>query len=202
MSNIKKVFKFLFVRGYLKGDYMKLVNRFLAIAAAGILAPMAANAASTVTFQGEVSAQTCKASIAGGTNGIVLLPTVAAKDLQNAGTTAGLTKFTINVTDCTDPGSSDLPIKTKFLGHAVTGNGNLGNMAAANPAGNVAIQLTSDAAGTAAITLNGPTSVAGLKLPAGKTSASYDFGARYISENGGATPGPVTSVVEYTLSYQ
>ena len=75
-------------------------------------------------------------------------------------------------------------------------------MAAANPAGNVAIQLTSDAAGTAAITLNGPTSVAGLKLPAGKTSASYDFGARYISENGGATPGPVTSVVEYTLSYQ
>lgn len=181
---------------------MKLGNQFLAVIAAGLFTPLVVNAAPMVTFQGEVSAQTCKASVAGGTNGVVMLPTVAASELASAGSTAGLTKFTISVTDCADPDSSDLPIKTKFLGHAVTNNGNLGNIATASPAENVAIQLTSDGAGTSALVLNGPTSVDGLVLEQGQTSATYDFGARYVSENGGVTAGAVTSVVEYTLSYQ
>ena len=55
---------------------MKLVNRFLAIATMSIMVTGVANAAPTVTFQGEVTDQTCQASINGGTNGVVLLPTV------------------------------------------------------------------------------------------------------------------------------
>ncbi|ENU58216.1 fimbrial protein [Acinetobacter guillouiae] len=180
---------------------MKLVNRFLAIATMSIMVTGVANAAPTVTFQGEVTDQTCQASINGGTNGVVLLPTVSANTLTSSGATAGLTPFTINVTGCTAP-SSDLDIKTKFLGHSVTTSGNLSNVATVNPATNVAIQLTKEAAGTTSVVLNGPTAVEGLKLLNGATSASHDFGARYISEAGGATQGAVTSVVEYTLSYQ
>lgn len=157
-------------------------------------------AAPTVTFQGEVTAQTCQASINGETNSIVLLPTVTATELSGAGAKAGLTPFTISVSDCQAP-SGDLQITTNFLGHNVTSVGNLGNIAASNPAGNVAIQLTSDAAGTTPIVLNGVTPVSGLVLSDGETSASYQFGAQYISEDGGATAGAVTSVAEYTLSY-
>lgn len=159
-------------------------------------------AAPTVTFQGEVTAQTCQASINGETDSIVLLPTVSSTELSGTGTTAGLTPFTISVSGCQAPSSGDgnLAITTNFLGHNVTGAGNLGNVAS-NPAANVAIQLTSDAAGTTPIVLNGVTPVSGLVLSEGETSASYQFGAQYITEGGSATAGAVTAVAEYTLSY-
>jgi len=156
-------------------------------------------AAPTVTFQGEVTAQTCQASINGETDSIVLLPTVSSTVLAAAGTTAGLTPFTISVSGCQAPGS-DLAITTNFLGHNVTGEGNLGNVAS-NPAANVAIQLTKEAAGTTPIVLNGVTPVTGLVLPTGETGASYQFGAQYITEGGAAGAGAVTAVAEYTLSY-
>lgn len=183
-------------------EAMKYMKSAIFVVMTGMLTSMLANATPTVTFQGEVSDQTCQASINGGTDGVVLLPTVPANSLDSAGKTAGLTPFTISVKDCTAP-AADMPIKTKFLGHAVTSNGNLGNVASGTDAAtNVAIQLTESASGADAIVLNGPTSVAGLVLKSGQDNASYDFGVRYISENGGATAGVVTSLVEYTLSYQ
>ncbi|MED5608320.1 fimbrial protein [Pseudomonas sp. JH-2] len=157
-------------------------------------------AAPTVTFQGEVTAQTCKASINGETNSIVLLPTVASTELSAAGSKAGLTPFTISISECQAP-TGDLAITTNFLGHNVTAEGNLGNIAASNPASNVAIQLTKEAAGTTPVVLNGVTPVAGLVLADGETSASYQFGAQYISVAGNAGAGAVTAVAEYTLSY-
>ena len=154
-----------------------------------------------MTFQGEVSTQTCKTEVNGQENATVLLPTVPESSLASAGTTAGLTPFTIAIKDCATAGA-DTQIGTKFLGQSVTAAGNLGNVAAANPAGNVAIQLTTDAAGTTPVTLNGVTTVAGLELKTGQTSASHQFGAQYIAEGGAASAGAVTAVVEYTLSYQ
>ncbi|WP_130803870.1 fimbrial protein [Acinetobacter ihumii] len=180
---------------------MKLTKNLVAMMAVGMMVPVLANAAPTVTFQGEVSTQTCQAEVNGQENAIVLLATVPESSLASAGATAGLTPFTIAVKDCATAGA-DTQIKTKFLGQSVTAGGNLGNVAATNPAGNVAIQLTSDAAGTTPITLNGVTSVPGLVLKAGETAANHQFGAQYIAENGAATAGAVTGVVEYTLSYQ
>jgi len=157
-------------------------------------------AAPTVTFQGEVTAQTCQASINGETDSIVLLPTVSTANLANSGAKAGLTPFTISVSGCQAP-ATNLAITTNFLGHNVTTEGNLGNVAASNPASNVAIQLTTDASGTTPIVLNGVTPMSGLELPAGETGASYQFGAQYVTEGGSATAGAVTAVAEYTLSY-
>ncbi|AOA59721.1 fimbrial protein [Acinetobacter larvae] len=181
---------------------MKLINYVLAATASLLTSATLSAAGTAVTFYGEVSDQTCQASIEGNTNGIVLLPTVPANTLATAGQTSGLTPFKISIKGCTAP-KADLPIKTKFLGLDVTAGGNLGNAAAGNNAAkNVAIQITADSAGTSAVRLNGPTSVSGLVLKNGATSASYDFGARYIAEGGSVTAGLVTSVVEYTLSYQ
>ena len=180
---------------------MKFKTNLVAIMAVGCMLPVLANAAPTVTFQVEVSTQTCKTEVNGQENATVLLPTVPESSLASAGTTAGLTPFTIAIKDCATAGA-DTQIGTKFLGQSVTAAGNLGNVAAANPAGNVAIQLTTDAAGTTPVTLNGVTTVAGLELKTGQTSASHQFGAQYIAEGGAASAGAVTAVVEYTLSYQ
>ncbi|WP_163122596.1 fimbrial protein [Acinetobacter portensis] len=177
---------------------MKVKTIFIA-SALSLALPIAATAAPTVTFQGEVTDQTCKATINGQTDSTVLLPTVSSTELSATGMTTGLTPFSISVQDC-QVDTADVEISTKFLGHNVTTTGNLGNIATSNPAGNVSIQLTADATGAAPVTLNGVTSVDGLVLKAGQTSATHQFGAQYYAEDA-ATAGAVTAVAEYTLSY-
>lgn len=184
-----------------------MTNQFKKIAiitALGML-PCAAFATPTVTFEGEVTDQTCSVSINGQTSGVVMLPTVATTDFGGTlatGQTAGLTPFTVSVTGCTAP-TTDLNIATKFLGYDVDAtSGVLGNRATSDAAVGFGIQLTASSDGTNPVLLSGPTSVNGLVLKATKTEASYEFGARYYVINStGATPGKITSVAEYTLSY-
>lgn len=177
---------------------MKL-NKLILVASLSLALPVVALAAPTVTFQGEVTDQTCKASINGQTDSTVLLPTVPSAELSAAGMKTGLTPFSISVEDC-QVDTADVEIATKFLGHNVTATGNLGNIAEANAAQNVSIQLTTDAAGQTPVKLNGVTAVNGLVLNAGETSATHQFGAQYYAEDA-ATAGAVTAVAEYTLSY-
>lgn len=150
----------------------------------------------TITFKGEVSDQTCQVTVNGNSGSpIVVLPTVPASALGTAGETAGETPFTIAVTGCTVP-LADLNIKTTFLGANVNVGGNLGSTGTAQ---NVAIQLLNGAAGTP-ITLSGMTSVPGLILRTGATSASHDFAARYIA-TGASTSGTVSASAQYALDY-
>lgn len=169
--------------------------------------PSAVMATPTVTFQGEVTSQTCSVEINGQTNSIVLLPTVALTDFgatPAAGQTAGLTPFTISVSGCTAP-TTDQNIATQFLGYDVDSNtGVLGNTnTGSDAASGFGIQLLSDSTGDTGteVTLNGVTSVSGLVLPANETSASHEFGARYYSLSGSGTAGKITAVTEYTVSY-
>ncbi len=65
----------------------------------------------TITFQGEVTAQTCSVTVNGlEANPVVLLPTVSSSDLDASGQTKGKTTFTLGVSGCTS-GSDDLDIK-------------------------------------------------------------------------------------------
>jgi len=157
------------------------------------------NAAPQVTFMGEVTAQTCVASINGASNAVVLLPTVPNSELDSIGKTTGTTPFTISVSNCAVD-SKPVNISTKFLGHNVTSTGHLGNLATTNAATNVSIQLAQTSDGKSPITLNGLTSVPGLVLPAGATATSHQFAAQYFAEST-VTAGVVTAVAEYTLSY-
>ena len=164
--------------------------------------PVMAFAASqnTITFKGQVSDQTCSVTVNGNAaNPVILMPTVSAAALASANSTAGETPFTISVSGCTAPGtgSGNLAIKTAFLGSDVTSAGNLVN---AGGATNVQVQLLDSAGGTA-VKLNGITSVAGLNLKEGETSASHDFAVQYISEAGGATAGTVSATAQYALDY-
>lgn len=180
---------------------MKLTKTQTTLMTVGLVLSAWTHATPTITFEGEVSTQTCQAVVNGEESAIVLLPTVSESNLATAGASAGLTPFTIALSGCATAGA-DTQISTKFLGHSVTAGGNLGNVATNSPANNVALQLTADAAGTTPVVLNGVTSVPGLILASGATTANHQFGVQYIAEGGAATAGAVTAVVEYTLSYQ
>lgn len=70
---------------------------------AAIALPFSTMAAPTVTFQGEVTDQTCSVNINGQTNSVVLMPTVAMADFGATladGQSAGQTPFTVSVSNC------------------------------------------------------------------------------------------------------
>lgn len=168
--------------------------------------PLPLFAAPTVTFQGEVTDQTCDVQVNGQSNSVVLLPTVAMSDFGAAlaiGQSAGQTPFTVSISNCQPPTGAPQDISTNFLGYDVDANGVLGNSdTSPDAAKGFGIQLMDAGSGGTAIRLSGVTPVAGLSLPSGQTEASYDFGARYfVTDDTTAAAGTITAVAEYTLSY-
>ncbi|GAA3612246.1 fimbrial protein [Gibbsiella greigii] len=160
-----------------------------------------ADSANTVQFRGEVSTQTCSVNINGNeSNPVVLLPTVAASTLATAGSAAGATTFTVNVTGCTANADSSTAIKTVFAGNNVTSNGNLGNTGDAT---NVSIQLLDSDANTALSFSSGSVATtSAMTLASGATSTSQDLVARYYAESTGVTAGSVIATAQYAISYQ
>jgi len=157
-----------------------------------------AQANNTITFQGEVSDQTCEVAVNGASgNQTVLLPTVSAAALATGGATAGETPFTISVSGCT-ASASVTAIGTDFVGSNVTSSGDLGNTGSAT---NVALQLLNTVGGPV-VNLTSGARVSGLSLAANATGASHDFAVRYVAEGTGATAGSVISSVQYAVSYQ
>ena len=182
---------------------MKLTLKKIATLATVMALPCFAIAAPTVQFQGEVTDQTCEVNINGETNSTVLLPTVSMSELKESGAKAGITPFTITLSNCGEV-TTEKTITTNFLGHNVT-SGVLGNTAEAgeNSASNVGIQLLeTDTTGKDAIVLSGVTpSATTMTLAANASSVSHTFGAQYYAL-GTATAGKVTAVAEYTVSYK
>ncbi|MGL6021458.1 MAG: fimbrial protein [Gibbsiella quercinecans] len=160
-----------------------------------------ADSANTVQFKGEVSTQTCSVNINGNeSNPVVLLPTVAANTLATAGSAAGATTFTVNVTGCTANPDSSTAIQTVFAGNNVTSNGNLGNTGTAT---NVSIQLLdSDASSPLSFSSGSVATSSAMTLASGETSTSQDLVARYYAESAGVTAGSVTATAQYAITYQ
>lgn len=172
----------------------------LALAASGLLlgssAAMAAGP-NTITFMGEVTAQTCEVTINGNdANPVVLLPTATTTELAASGNTAKETTFTLGLTGCT--AGAALNTQTVFIGNNVDGNGNLTNVAASGAA-NVALQLL-DAPSGSPIDLTSAATVAGVSLAASATSGSKDYAVQYYA-SGVSTAGPVLGSVQYSITY-
>lgn len=171
-----------------------------------LTAPAVVSAANpTITFNGEVTNQTCTVDINGQTNSVVMLPTVAMSDfgatLANS-QTAGQTAFTVTVSGCTAPATTAQNISVKLLGYDVV-SGVLGNRAVGTDAANgFGIQLTDDATGTNPVALDGPTALPSFSLGVGQSTATHEYGARYyVVDAATASAGKITAVAEYTLSY-
>lgn len=175
---------------------MKKTILAIALFSASTTIAMAASN-NTITFQGEVTAQTCSVTVNGlEANPVVLLPTVSSSDLAASGQTKGKTTFTLGVSGCTT-GTSDIDIKTVFVGSQVTAAGNLQNTGTAE---NVELQLLQNETTTTGINLNSNVAQEGIVLLAGETSAEHNFAVQYYA-TGEATPGTVLASVQYAVSY-
>jgi len=173
-------------------------SSFILLTACGLAASLAQAQTPTITFEGEVTDQTCKATINGQTDAVVMLPTVSQSDLAGVDKTAGKTDFTLNISGCTATSEGQTKkVKVNFFGPSVSGK-NLKNTAA-NGARDVAVQLLD---GSQEIDLSaGIVPVEAGDISATDTSFSKVFSAQYVSEATSVGVGKVTAVVQYTLSY-
>ncbi|MGK3143616.1 fimbrial protein [Pantoea sp. C2G6] len=175
---------------------------FLSASVMSVLFASQAFAASdnTVTFQGEVTSETCSVTINGNSvKPIVLLPSVNASELAASGNTAGQATFDIGVTGCTGTTENATTISSVFVGNSVSTAGNLSNVAATDAASNVEVQILDTASKT--IDFTSPFNGAGdLSLKAGDTSASATYTAQYYA-TGAATAGAVEATMQYAVSY-
>ncbi|MET2950084.1 fimbrial protein [Vibrio owensii] len=157
-----------------------------------------AASANTITFQGEVTDETCTVAVNGeSASPVVLLETVSKSQLTNNGDTAGGADFDISISGCTGDVAGVPNISTVFVGNQVTGNGNLGNTGSAT---NVEIQIL-DTSGSAIDLTGGFKGSNDLALAAGETSSTATYSAQYYA-TGAATAGTVNASLQYAVSYQ
>lgn len=153
----------------------------------------------TITFQGEVTDETCSVAINGDDVApVVLLPTVSASALASAGDTAGPTTFDVGVTGCTGS-PSGVQISTVFVGNQVTTDGNLGNTGTAE---NVDVQILDSSTASNPINFTNEFNGTGdLSLAPDETSASATYTAQYYA-TAAAAAGTVEASLQYAVSYQ
>src|SRR5690606_8165462 len=163
---------------------------------AAVLAPLSASAAAgTITFNGEVTAQTCQITTPGGTDFTVNLPTVASSALSAAGQTAGRTAFAITLANC--PAGD---VATYFEPGATIDNAT-GRLANQGSAGNVQVQLLGNNSQPIAVLASGTAQTNSQWVTVGADqAANLDYFAEYYA-TGAATAGDVTTSVSYTIIY-
>ncbi len=169
-----------------------------ALAIAGLASFAGAHAADgTIEFTGNITANTCVINGGnGGENFTVALPTVSAKTLETAGSTAGRTPFKIALTSC----AVDQPVAVFFeAGPTVSlSSGRL--IVDAGGASNVELGLLNDTfgaikAGATSADQNSQT----VNIASGKADLNYFVEYHSL---GNATAGAANSRVQYSINYQ
>ncbi|BAN22421.1 fimbrial protein [Caballeronia insecticola] len=152
-----------------------------------------------MTINGQLTANTCDVSGNGqGNNFTVTLPTLSAKELAAAGSTAGATAFNIALSNCT-PNTGNVHAFWEY-GVNTLADGNLKNNGGAS---NVEVQLLDYNAGQKVIDVSKADLAQNSQSVAiSSGSASLQFAAQYISPTGSAGPGSVTTDVTYSMVYQ
>ncbi|EHE2154154.1 type 1 fimbrial protein [Salmonella enterica] len=176
------------------------MKKYLAMVTGSFLVSSSAMAVSdnTITFQGEVTDETCSVVINGNqAKPVVLLPTVSTKELTDQGKTAGSVTFDIGLSGCTGSKGKTTKISTVFVGNQVTSNGNLGNTGSAK---NVEVQLLDTSDNPINLT-GGFTGDGDLQLEPNASEASATYTAQYYS-TGKAEAGTVAATLQYAVSYK
>jgi major type 1 subunit fimbrin (pilin) len=155
----------------------------------------------TITFNGNITGQTCTISgNGGGPNFTVLLPTVSTTSLKAAGLVAGATPFPIALSNCS-PASGN--VSTYFEAGSTIDlvTGNLLNVTGS--ATNVEVGLL-NAKDSSAISLGkAQASQNSLSVPISASgTATLNYIAQYVATNGASTVGTVATTVTYSMSYQ
>ncbi|QFI19944.1 type 1 fimbrial protein (plasmid) [Klebsiella aerogenes] len=168
----------------------------LALAVPGIHSAMANTG--TITFNGEVTSNTCNVSVDGGTaSETVLLPSVSASTLDGAGKFTGRTQFNMGLSGCT--GTLQTASAYFEAGAGVNSDGRLINTGSAK---NVDLQLRDGSNADAVIKAGSSSQVNGTKyvtLESG--AANLPYSAEYYATDA-AEAGTVVSSVVYSIQYK
>ncbi|MBC3378699.1 type 1 fimbrial protein [Serratia fonticola] len=171
------------------------------IAVFGTVGMAQAASTGTITFNGELTANTCDVVVDGqGADATVVLPTVGTNQLQTAARTAGDTGFVMALNNC----SGTLETASAFFeaGASVdTVTGRLANLS--GTATNVSLQLLDGSSPSLAVIKAGSSDQVNTMtykdVSAGSTTLPYIV--RYYAENA-TTAGTVISNVVYSIQYQ
>ena len=155
----------------------------------------------TITFDGEITANTCAVkldNIDGGT-GTVTLPIRSVNNLLEEGNVAGLTPFTIKLSNCQI--SNSTTVSTYFEpGTLVNAEGRL-MLSNESVATNVEIQLLNSEQGViVAGALQGQNDIPVPLQDGSASEASLSYFAQYYATDA-VTPGQLSSQVSYTIVY-
>ncbi len=177
----------------------KLAIALSAALAIGASAPAFAQTG-TITFNGEVTDTTCEVVFPGtggsATDPVVTLPTVATTSLSAAGNTAGKTPVTVQIGTAALPcAASSVALELNPNRNADQTNGRLNNT---DPNGSQNVQVALRDANDAEINLSVPW--ASQRVAPTNGVAEVQFAGEYYA-TGAATPGAVSSNVQYTLDY-
>lgn len=158
--------------------------------------PIAAHASDgTINFSGAVTASTCTVKLNGGAaTGTVTLPTVSTSALGSAGSTAGSTPFTLDISGCTFSGASAVTAYFEAGANVDPTTGRLNNTGGAS---NVQLQLYLGDAYASKVAAGQSNQNAAAALSA---NGQLKYGVEYYA-TGTATAGTVTSSVTYSLVY-
>ena len=171
-----------------------------ALAGWALVSQPAFSADGTITFTGQIQANTCtiNGNGTGANNFTVALPSALSTQLATAGQTAGRTSFQIALSGC--PAATT--VHTFYEAGATTdaSSGRLNNTAAGGAA-NVQIQLLNgDTSVIKAGFSDGPTQQNSKPVNLSSNAATLTYYAEYYA-TGEATAGAVSSSVAYTIVY-
>ncbi|WP_199054299.1 fimbrial protein [Aquitalea sp. ASV15] len=153
----------------------------------------------TLTINGNVSAESCTISVAGGaSSGSITLPTVSTKALAVAAATAGTTDFSISLTACSGA-STQAAIWFEYDSN-VNAAGRLINTGTARNV-DVALYNLSSTTPIAVGQGSGAFGSSGAAFPISSGTATLRYQAKYYA-TGVAVAGTVTASVYYTVQYQ
>lgn len=178
------------------------VNKKIVVACGALVAAfsMTASAVSnnTISFQGEVSTQTCAVTVNSDSAPVVLLPTVSTSALTALGNVAGATTFELALSGCSTA-ETVTNVNAVFSGNLVD-TANLGTLSNTGTATNVNLQLVDSANQPIDLSSTWTSTNNELAIEVGETSSSATYSVRYYA-TGAAEAGTVAGSVEYAVSY-
>lgn len=202
-NQVVKTIQHYFVSGTVFQKDMLMKKIALAISALVIFTPVVfAASTGTITFNGELTATTCKVSIDGqGADALVKLPTIGTNQLGTPGAVAGSTAFSMALSDCAGTLKSASAYFEANGSDIDLTNGRLNNNG--GTAKLVQLQLRDgSSAAQAVINAGSPEQISAMTYVDTSTgTATLPYLVEYYAQ-GQTEPGTVVSKVVYSIQYK
>lgn len=182
---------------------MKKLQLASLLAAACVAAPIAAQAETSIHFNGQLLDVTC--TITTGTNGnqTISLGNMAVSSLAGpVGTKAGGVPFQISITGCGSNVTTVTPWFSSLAGNTnVDSTGNMVNTATASAASGVVLQMSNDVTSSSNIDLKGQGGAQNVDTATITGGAATNFFKVNYLTTGTVTAGAFNAAIAYSLSY-